>query len=255
MRNLWQLLVRNHVFILFLVLQAFALAWVTRSHGHPRGMWVRWSLGWTGAWNAQLTEWARLGQLETDNMRLAQENADLRAQLLHKDAHGQAAEVVQITWHRTANSFILNRGASDGIAPGQAVVCAAGALGRVVEVHDHFALGLPLLHTELEWSGRIGKDGVIGRVVWDGDAHDVGRMLDIARSAQIAMGDTVFTTGYQGVFPADIPMGFVQRVTQNPSDEFLTVHLRWAVDFRSIRYVEILALPEMPSFTPPTGDV
>lgn len=248
MRNLWQLLVRNHVFILFLVLQASALAWVAQSHGHPRGMWVRWSLGWTGAWNAQLTEWARLGQLEADNVRLAEENAQLRTRLMRDDGQGHAAEVVHITWHRSANSFIINRGAADSIAPGHAVICAAGAIGRVIEVHDRYALGLPLLHTGLEWSGRIGEEGVIGRVIWDGESAGIGRMLDIVRSAQIAVGDTVFTTGYQGIFPTDIPMGIVQRVTQNPSDEFLTVQLKWAVDFQSIRYVEVLENPAVPTF-------
>ncbi len=249
MRNLWLLLVRNHVFILFLVLQAFALAWVARSHAHPRGVWVRWSLGWSGAWNAQLMEWARLGQLEVDNLQLAEENARLRARLMHGEGRGHAAELVHISWHRSANSFILNRGSADSIAPGQAVVCAAGAVGRIVEVRGDYALGLPLLHTELEWSGRAGREGVIGRVIWDGTAAQAGRMLDVARSAQIAVGDTVFTTGYQGIFPPDIPLGTVQRVTQNPSDEFLTVHLRWSVNFQTLRYVEVLAVPAVPTFT------
>ena len=54
MRNLWHLLVRNHVFMVFVVLQLAALSWVARSHGYPRGVWVRWGLAWTGAWNAQL---------------------------------------------------------------------------------------------------------------------------------------------------------------------------------------------------------
>ena len=248
MRNLWQLLVRNHVFILFLVLQAFALAWVTRSHAHPRGRWVRWSLGWTGAWNDQVTEWARLGQLESDNLRLTEENAALRAQLLSPDRMGHGAEVVQISWHRSANSFVLNRGSADGLQPGQAVVSPDGAVGRIVETHPNYALGLPLIHTGLEWSGRLGRAGVIGRVVWDGQTVDAGRMLDIPRSAQIAVGDTVFSTGYQGIFPADIPFGTVHRVTQNPSDEFLTVHLAWTVDFQSLRYVEVLGIEERPTF-------
>lgn len=247
MRNLWQLLVRNHVFMVFIVLQLAALSWVARSHGYPRGVWVRWGLAWTGAWNAQLMEASRLRDLGQANAELIAENAALRARLERGDeAAGQGGEVVQLTLARSANWFMVNRGAADSIRVGDGVVSPKGVVGRIVEVAEEYALGVPLLHTELEWSGRVGRGGVIGRVVWKGASAGSGHMLDVPRSAAISLGDTVFSTGYQGYFPADTPIGTVQRVTQSPSDEFLTVQLSWAVDFRSLRYVEILHGPGWP---------
>ena len=249
MRNLLQLLLRNHVFLLFLVLQVLALTWVTRSHGHPRGVWVQWSLRWTGAWNERLMEVARIRDLDEANALLVAENAALRG-LMNRGtaASGRGGEVVQITLERSANWFMVNRGSADSVRVGDGVLSSKGAVGRIVETAEHYALGLPLVNTELEWSGRVGRTGVMGRVVWPGKDAAAGQMQDIPRSATIAVGDTVFSTGFQGVFPADLPIGIVKRVTQNPSDEFLTVELNWAVDFHALRYVELLRGPEWPAF-------
>jgi rod shape-determining protein MreC len=249
MRNLWQLLLRNHVFLLFLVLQVLALTWVTRSHGHPRGRWIQWNLRWTGAWNEQLMEVARIRDLDDANALLVAENAALRARLSRGDAdQGRGGEVVQMTLTRSANWFMVNRGSADSVRVGDGVVSSQGAVGRIVETAEHFALGLPLVNTELEWSGRVRRNGVMGRVVWPGTEVAAGQMRDIPRSATIAVGDTVFSTGFQGLFPADVPIGTVKRVTQNPSDEFLTVELNWAVDFSTLRYVELLHGPQWPAF-------
>lgn len=252
MRNLWQLLLRNHVFLLFLVLQVLALTWVTRSHGHPRGAWIQWSLRWTGAWNEQLMEVARIRDLDEANALLVAENAALRA-LMNRGstAHGRGGEVVHMTLARSANWFMVNRGWADSVRVGDGVVSSQGAVGRIVETAEQYAMGLPLVNTDLEWSGRVGNNGVMGRVVWPGHAVRSGQMQDVPRSAAIAVGDTVFTTGYQGVFPPDLPIGIVQRVTQNPSDEFLTVELTWAVDFNALRYVELLRGPNWPAFSQP----
>ena len=147
-----------------------------------------------------------------------------------------------------ANWFMVNRGSADSVRVGDGVVSARGVVGRIVETDEHYALGLPLVNTELEWSGRVGRAGVMGRVVWPGKEVSAGQMQDVPRSATITIGDTVFSTGFQGVFPADLPIGIVKRVTQNPSDEFLTVELTWAVDFNALRYVELLHGPNWPAF-------
>jgi rod shape-determining protein MreC len=198
-------------------------------------------------------EVARIQDLGEANEQLVQENAALRALMNRGSAdEGRGAQVVQMSLNRSANWFVINRGAADSVQVGDGVFSAAGVVGRIVETSEEYALGLPLINTELEWSGRIGTDGVIGRVVWDGVNARSGFMRDIPRSATIAMGDTVFSTGFQGHFLPDLPIGVVQRVSQSPSDEFLSVQLTWCVDFQSLRYVEVLRRPVWPEFTLPT---
>lgn len=191
---------------------------------------------------------AQIQRLNEANALLIQENAELKALIGHQKASGNGAEVVKTTWWKSANYFIINRGNDHGVHVGDGVVSEQGAVGRIVETSEEFALGIPLITTELEWSGRVGKEGTIGRVIWEGGGPTIGRMMDIARSASIAVGDTVFSTGFQGVFLPDVPLGVVQRVTQNPAEEFLTVQLNWLVDFQSVRYVEVISRPEVPAF-------
>lgn len=249
MRNLWELLLRNHVFILFLVLQLLALSWVARSHAYPRGVVVRWNLGMTGAWNQRIMELTEIQRLADENEALVGQNAALRLALSPLGQASSGAEVIRATSSHAANWFIVNRGSLDGVHVDAGVINHRGIVGRIIEVAPEYSLGLPLIHTGHEWSGRVGIDGAFGRVTWDGSRMDSGKMLDIARSARISTGDTILSTGFQGIFPADVPLGVVKRVSQNPDDEFLSVELEWCVDFQALRYVELIEQADLPSFS------
>ena len=57
-------------------------------------------------------------------------------------------------------------------------------------------------------------------------------MLDIPWAQLVLPGDTVTTTGFDGVFPADVPVGTVEDVLGNEADEF---KLWWSSSARITR--------------------
>ena len=78
------------------------------------------------------------------------------------------------------------------------------------------------------------------------------------RAQLVLPGDTVTTTGYDGVFPPDIPVGVVADVEGNEADEFQTVlialgaqylsarHVTWLQSARNVR-IDSLSNPSSPS--------
>ena len=57
-------------------------------------------------------------------------------------------------------------------------------------------------------------------MIWDGKKISEATVIDISKSALVLPGDTIQTTGFGGVFPADIKVGVVKEVHVIEADEF-----------------------------------
>jgi rod shape-determining protein MreC len=246
MRNLWNFIIQYQVILVFIVLQGLAMSWFVSSHGYPRGAWVRLALDCESAWQGQIYEWRNRAELSDQNFQLLEENARLRSSLgspssiqLAKRSQFTAAEVIRATWTQNQNYFILDRGEEQGVHAGQGVITSGAALGKIIETTHAYSLGIPLIHNQIDWSARIGATGAIGRLKWDGGDRTAGMLFDIPRSAAFSPGDSVITTGFQGVFPPKLLFGIVADEEPFFDGEFLNVPVNWAVDFQSLRYVQL----------------
>ncbi|MFH0911529.1 MAG: rod shape-determining protein MreC [Planctomycetota bacterium] len=103
------------------------------------------------------------------------------------------------------SGIILDRGADDGLAPGDAVLQGQAVLGQVTEAHPHAARVLLLNSPRSVVAGHIGKNRtecyVRGTLTGGCEAVFFGRRPDVGR------GDLVFTSGFLGVFPPDLIIG------------------------------------------------
>ena len=69
-------------------------------------------------------------------------------------------------------------------------------------------------------------------------------LLDIPRSANFSAGDSILTTGFQGVFPADLLFGVVSEEAPFFDGEFLNVPVTWSTDFQALRYAQVAELKD-----------
>ena len=254
MKNLWTLLVRYHLIITFLACQGFALSWFFSSHGYPRGKWVRASLAMSSSWSEYVSDMSQLSGLANQNDQLLLENAQLRSQLLRSLEKENplstrteeelrpifAAEIIRSSTHLSSNYMVLNKGLDHGLKPGQGGLHSGFVIGKIVEVTSHNALLLPLIHTSLEWSARMGKLGPVGRLLWDGKDTQFAYLEDIPRSSNVSPGDTIFTSGFQGVFPPELMFGFVSSLPPEQDGEFQRIQVRLGAPFQSLRYIHVL---------------
>ena len=61
--------------------------------------------------------------------------------------------------------------------------------------------------------------------------------MDIPKAQLVLPGDTVFTTGFDGVFPADVPVGFIVDVIGDAAEEFQTALVELGANFPTTRHV------------------
>ena len=214
------------------------------------------------------TENTELRRLETVNARallqaeqLAAENQQLRELVGARERlaiRSVIAEVLYDTRDPYTRRLVLDKGLQQGLLAGQPVIDASGVVGQVTRV-------LPLsaeitlltdrgatLPVELQRTGQ--------RAIAFGGAPD--GLLDLrfmAASSDIRAGDTLVTSGLDGVYPPGLPVGRVARVeAPGTSGLFGRVLVTPAAAIDSQRLMLVLlvdrsALPPPPTEAPAQG--
>jgi rod shape-determining protein MreC len=180
------------------------------------------------------SERARLVELQVENRHLG----DL---LELKEALGTgavAANVIGSDATGLSRSLVLSEGSDDDLRRDMAVVSTEGVVGRLIAVSTGASRVLLIddHNAALDaFDQRSRARGIIAGVVDDGLT-----MKYVDRSEDIKPGDTIVTSGMDGVFPRGLLVGQVGRVSQEGPGLFLNVEVKAAVDFRKLEQVLIL---------------
>jgi len=179
--------------------------------------------------------------------QLADENAQLRAQLQFRDRHaGQVSEFATVTGWSGSNwshSFTINRGyANSVIQRGQAVTTEYGVLiGQVTDVGAVESTVVTVLDTTFAAGAYVGDSDGNATVKGDFTLMRQGLiMLDqIDDDLIILPGDTVVTSGIGSVFPAGLIIGEVIEVHKHITGvgRYATVRPSRVIDAISLVFV------------------
>jgi rod shape-determining protein MreC len=159
---------------------------------------------------------ARQRDLELLAMRyqaLAHENAELRGLSIALPSVADrwlAAEIVNIQLSSLRQRLLLNRGASNGVFKGQAVLDDKGLIGQTVHVGLWSAEVILITDPEHAVPVRVERTGLRTIAVGAGDASSLA-LPYLPANADIRSGDLLVTSGLGGVFPEGYP---VARVTE-----------------------------------------
>ncbi|MCB0491727.1 MAG: rod shape-determining protein MreC [Cyclobacteriaceae bacterium] len=151
-----------------------------------------------------------------------------------------SAKVINNSVERFKNYITIDKGALDGISPGMAVISAAGAVGKVKSVSDHYAVLISLLNTDEFTSSMIKRTNHFGSINWDGKDPLYSQLNFIPRHANPVVGDTVVTSGFNAVFPEGVLVGIIEEVSLGPEAQFYDLKVKLAQDFSSLAFVEIV---------------
>jgi rod shape-determining protein MreC len=185
---------------------------------------------------------ARLAELQTENHHLA----DL---LELKDALGMgavAANVIGSDATGVARTLILGQGSSSGLRPGMAVLCNQGVVGKIITVSPHASRVLLIDDHNSALDGfdqRSRARGIVAGVVDDGLI-----MKYVDRTEDVRTGDTVVSSGLDGIYPRGLLVGTIKSVRREGPGLFVSVRISPAVDFRSLEQVLVVTQqpPQMP---------
>jgi rod shape-determining protein MreC len=190
-------------------------------------------------------------RLTTENIRLleaARENEQLTALLQLRagfDHQTTAAAVISRDSSEFRRVIRIDKGTDDGIAEGDVVIAAGGALaGRVTEVGKDSATVVLLTDSESTVIGQLVPSAATGQVV--GQLGGVLIMNQIDSQEKIELGQEVVTAGIElgdGVrspYPKGLVIGTVVDVRRDANDVVQTAYLQPTADLDKLEYVLVV---------------
>lgn len=178
--------------------------------------------------------------LNDSTVTLAHQTSDSLHKIRYAHYTYYKARVVNNSTTASSNFITINRGYKDGLKPNMAVVSGSGIVGRVTNVSAHFATVLSILNIRQSLSARL-KDGTSSFIYWEmpSGPHEV--LMKITQpEVPVRKGDTVFTTSYSTIFPADMPIGTVQKIFMIKKDNSRLLKIRPGTNFTNMQYVYVI---------------
>ncbi len=154
---------------------------------------------------------------------------------------------------------LLNRGREDGIEPGMAVITADGIVGEVKAAHDAAALVVLINDRNAAVGAILGGSRVHG--IMEGLGGAECELRYVAHEVDVKVGETVYTSGEDRIFPKGLPIGKVSRLADG--NEFRKIYVRPFAKLDRLDEVLVITegthlnLPDTPqppaSLLPPPG--
>jgi rod shape-determining protein MreC len=119
-------------------------------------------------------------------------------------------EVVARSSNRFHNAVTIDRGDTDGVRVGMAVVGYRGIVGRVTQVFLHSSRVLLLNNKSISVSCIDKRSRIMGILEWE--RGNLFRLEYIGKQEDVLPGDTLITSGQGRLFPKGFPVGTVFQV-------------------------------------------
>jgi len=268
MKNLFRLIYRYHVVLLFVLLETLSLSMVVTYNNYQRATFFDSSNFITGTLFEKFSSFLQIFEFKQVNIKMAEENAVLRAALqerllkyspgtyhardsiyLPRIAKDSSVKVVyRFTTARVINNSInqqhnfitLNKGRHDGVKPDMGVIANGHVVGLVVNVSENFSTVISLLNSRWKISAKIKRNDYFGSLSWDGKDYRRVQLNEIPYHVPVQNGDTVVTTGYSSSFPEGLTIGTISDFSIGTGSNFYKIEVMLAADFKNLVVVGLI---------------
>ncbi|GHD69089.1 rod shape-determining protein MreC [Jeongeupia chitinilytica] len=165
--------------------------------------------------DAQLVAKAQAMKLKA----LEAENATLRGLSARRDALGQPSQLAEILYNGRdpfTSRLIVDRGQQQGVGAGQIAIDASGVVGQVVRVQPLTA-EVRLISDRNQMVPVVVERNQLRTVVYGMGAHQPLEVRNMAPNVDIQQGDTLVTSGIDGLYPVGLPVAKVVKVERGSS--------------------------------------
>ena len=175
---------------------------------------------------------------------LAAENVRLR-ELLHStallDEKLLVAEIIGVSPDLGNQTVVIDKGSSQGLARGQAVIDAYGLFGQIVDVGRFSSRVLLLTDTTHAVPAQVVRNGV--RLIVEGTGRiDVLDVNHVSSNMDVRPGDLLVSSGLGQRFPGGYPVAVVESVTNDAGRIFALVQARPSAQLDRSRHVMVVTV-------------
>ncbi len=265
MRNIFLFIRRYSNLLFFLLLQGFCIYLIVHYNRYHNAVFSNTTNQLTGKINEQYNKVEDYFKLKRTNDSLVKANEKL-LNLLKKDFlipdtvtnvqidtvlvdsvkqyrryNYMQATVVSNSVSTQSNYIVLARGEAQQLKKGMGVVDINNAVvGIITDVSSDYAVVMSLLHKDSHIDGKLLKGGETGTLNWDGETPNQLAINRISKSAKVARGDTIITSGNSTTFPKGMLIGYVTDVIPEKSSNNFLIRFKTAADFYSLQYVYVI---------------
>ncbi len=198
---------------------------------------------------------ARLRQAAVEQAQRVQQSAQLQLEnqqlreLVGLRARVQAPSLVATALYESRDPFsrkiVIDRGSKDAIRPGGPVLDESGVVGQVTRVFPLTSEVTLLTDKEQSIPVQIARNG-LHAVAFGGAEASTLELRFLPANADVQNGDSVVTSGLDGIYPAGMPVATVLRVVRDVKDQFARVVLTPAAGMSKSRLLLVLLVDPPP---------
>lgn len=197
--------------------------------------------------------------LNQENIELKQENLKLFGQIIQLEEVVRENEFLRqqmglelsennslilahvIGWDssNSRKSFLINKGAKDGVKKKAAIITSGNILvGQTIEVFDSFSRIQSILDPNSRINALIQESGITGLIRGN---QGLNLILDLLpQREEIKEGEIVITSGLAGLFPSGLLIGKIQKVFSLDVQMSQTAEVEPITDFNNLEKVFVI---------------
>jgi len=256
MRNLLLFFLRNYFVFLFLFFEGVSFLFFFQYNAFQKSDFVNHTRSITSSLQDNFAGLRNYFNLRFENDLLSNENARLRNELAKRgeilelpgivaDSASQTfysyipSRVISISVSKQYNYITVNKGKKQGVYADMAAITETGAVGIVVAASDNYSTIIPILNRNFRLSARLKQSQYFGIIEWEGRSAEFVSLKEIPVHVQVAVGDTVVTSGFSAVFPEGILVGTIDRI-EDTGGNFHDIRVKLSTDYRRLYHVNLI---------------
>lgn len=187
--------------------------------------------------------------LQRNNTEIRKENERLKEQLdfaTEIKYRNIPAQIIGRNPDSQYSGITLNKGARNGIKKGMPVIAVqagnVGVVGRIITVGVGTSMMMPVYDVRCNISSRIQNTRDLGIVSGNGSSDGALSLKYIRKRVMddFNYGDIVVTSGENGNYMRDIPVGRISKITVLDYDSSLNIELDPIIDFNRLENVIVI---------------
>ncbi|MFA6979036.1 MAG: rod shape-determining protein MreC [Ignavibacteriaceae bacterium] len=193
--------------------------------------------------NTKLREQNAKLMLEVNKLReYGIENVELKNLLSLKDTISYQlipAKVIAKSFSTDQTTFTLDKGNSEGIKAGMAVITGEGLVGIVERSSDDYSLIRTLKHLNFRVVVKDQRSRFQGILHWTGSQLIIS---NLPKTSEIKLGDRIITSELSSFIGQPFPIGIVKKIINPDEGYFNNVLIKPFVEIEKVENVFIVAL-------------
>jgi rod shape-determining protein MreC len=224
----------------------------------------RGAAGLTGAIRDAWSGYGNLRGVRDENEQLKRQLGELQVQFQQERARAERARqlerllgfqqdlqvetipasVIGASASLEFRGITIDRGSNIGVTTNMAVIAPTGLVGRIVTPTAH-ASKVQLITDQNAAAGALVERSRAQGIVIGSNNEETLRMNFVAATADVKVGDTIVTSGVDGIYPKGFVIGKVERV-DNGDGTHKAITVRPSVEFNRLEEVLVVKTPPAP---------